>query len=356
MSSPGHLLRRFATIARERGFGEALRRAWRRAIGGTPPPAFVESRAAQDTKAPVARPSPGEQTRAYWDDLARREGETDAGPSRWTSHPLVRAHMNRQITGDGAQEWLPWAKAHFVPTTVARGLCLGCGRGNEAREMITLGLCREVIAVDISPVLLEIAERLTQRAGVARITYRACDLDRERLPDGPFDVIVAKMSLHHCADLPHVFGEVWRVARPRAVFLWNEYIGPSQFQWSDAQLHLINGLLAALPERYRWRAFDQVVKREIARPDPTQMPDPSESARSADIPAEFRRVPWEVLAERPYGGTLLAELLSGIVENFRMESAEDGALLETLISLEETLIARGLLLPDYCVVAARKPA
>ncbi len=352
MSSPGQLLRRFAAIAREQGFGEAMRRAWRRMSGG-PPTANAITDNHPDPPARAA--SPGERTRDYWDDLARREGETDSGPSRWTSHPAVRAHMSRQITGDGAQEWLPWARAQFVPATLGRGLCLGCGRGNEAREMVTLGLCREVVAVDISPALLEIAERMTQRAGVSGITYQPCDLDRDRLPDGPFDLIVAKMSLHHCADLPHVFGEAWRVARPGALFLWNEYIGPNQFQWTDAQLHLMNGLLAALPERYRWRAFDQVTKPPIVRPDPAQMPDPSESARSADIPAEFRRHPWEVLAERPYGGTLLAELLAGLVENFRTDHTEDCALLETLITFESTLIARGLLPYNYQVVVSRKP-
>ena len=338
VTMPVYLLRRFVAVTREEGLRAAVRRAWRRVRGGAPPPENLAAR-----------------TRAFWDDLAAREGETDAGPGRWTSHPLVRTYMNRQITGRGDQEWLPWARERFFTTRARRGLCLACGRGNEAREMVTEGLCQEVVGVDISSALLEIAERLTQRERVSRITYHALDLDHDPLPDGPFDLVVAKMALHHCTNLPHVFAEVWRVLRPGGGFLWNEYIGPSRFQWTPAQLHLMNGLLHALPERYRWRAFDGVLKPEIARPDPGQMPDPSEAACSAQISLVFARQPWEVLAQRPYGGTLLAELLAGIVENFAPDRTEDRAAVEALITIEQTLLQNGLLAHNYQVVVARKP-
>lgn len=77
--------------------------------------------------------------------------------------------------------------------TGARVLDAGCGAGQLANELAIRGA--RVVAVDISPSLLDVARRRTPRHLAARIDYRAGDMLDPRL--GTFDAAVAMDSLIH---------------------------------------------------------------------------------------------------------------------------------------------------------------
>ena len=77
----------------------------------------------------------------------------------------------------------------------ARVLDAGCGAGQMAVELAARGA--EVVAVDISASLLEVAARRTPDHLAGRIDYRAGDMLDARL--GSFDHVVAMDSLIHYA-------------------------------------------------------------------------------------------------------------------------------------------------------------
>lgn len=77
--------------------------------------------------------------------------------------------------------------------TGRRVLDAGCGAGQTAMELARRGA--EVVAVDISPNLLDVARRRTAEELASRIDYRAGDMLDEAL--GGFDHVVAMDSLIH---------------------------------------------------------------------------------------------------------------------------------------------------------------
>lgn len=68
-----------------------------------------------------------------------------------------------------------------------RVLDLACGRGRHAIAAAQLGA--RVTAIDADAAKLKIAAKLARKAGVA-IEWIQADLERDRLPAGPFDVVM----------------------------------------------------------------------------------------------------------------------------------------------------------------------
>src|SRR5690348_2538979 len=85
----------------------------------------------------------------------------------------------------------------LLPEEGRRAVDLGCGTGHHAAVLATR--FDEVLAVDISPPMLEIARARRARPN---ISYELRDL-REVSPesDGPFDLVFSASTLHHVPDL-----------------------------------------------------------------------------------------------------------------------------------------------------------
>jgi SAM-dependent methyltransferase len=82
-----------------------------------------------------------------------------------------------------------------VPAHVGRALDAGCGPGNLA--LLLAERCQQVIALDISEPMIEIARRQRSRPN---IDYRVLDLMSFKDPDG-FDVVLSTCVLHHLSNL-----------------------------------------------------------------------------------------------------------------------------------------------------------
>ena len=72
----------------------------------------------------------------------------------------------------------------------------GCGTGLVSRELLpNLG---NVLAIDLSPGMIEQLEKRIAEAGLQNITAQCCDIFTDP-PTGPFDLIFSAMALHHVA-------------------------------------------------------------------------------------------------------------------------------------------------------------
>jgi SAM-dependent methyltransferase len=284
----------------------------------------------------------GDRVADRWGDASFTH--TLAGVS-WMASTAVLMHLNERATGDPARDWLSsWAHRWF-PGNRLRILVLGCGEGWLERAIASWPFVERIDAVDLSS---EAIERAKAQAP-PKVTYGVCDLNRDKLEENAYDVVVAHMILHHVENLEHALAQIERAMKRDATLIVNEYAGPKRFQFSDDVLSRINALMAWLPARLR----NGVLKRE--RP-PLQLMidlDPSEAVRSDELlPMIGER--FEILERRDMGGTLLQHLLYEIVQNFRFDAPKERAMIELLCTYEAMLIDRGTIPCDFVICAARK--
>ena len=271
------------------------------------------------------------------------------------SHMLQRMYVLPKIVGASDGNWLLWLVEHLGLPRNGRWLSVACGAGGLELFAVEQGLCAQIEGVDIAPGAIEIARRNAEAAGRSDvIRYRVENLERARLPEASYDVILCAMGLHHIRRLEYFYEEAAQALRPGGVILLNEFVGPSQWQWSDAQLAAANALLAALPARYRRNLVTGALKEREERPTVAWMQavDPSESIRSAELLPLLARQ-FELHLRRDYGGALLGRLLEFIVGNFDPARPEDVELLRLLCGAEQALMAAGAIGSDFAVAAAR---
>lgn len=286
-----------------------------------------------------------EREAGHWS--RRKQGEIVT----WQDHPVIRAHINFRVSGDPVVNWLEDFGRRFGGG-FDLALNLGCGFGDLEAHAFGLGLVREFHSLDLSATALAAAGKKLQGLPVR---FEQCDLNQVVLPAGAYDVVFAASSLHHLLRLEHVLDQVRSGLRPGGLLVFDEYVGPSRFQWEETQLRAVNELLSALPGRYRRDLRGGGKKRRIYRPaqDETNRDSPFEAIRSAEI-LPLVRERFTVVAERGYGGAILHPLLDGIAGNFQLERAEDVDLLTRLAGLEERLEEAGVIRSDFTVMVARK--
>ncbi len=283
----------------------------------------------------------------------------DAGGLHWAALPAIRDTINRRVTGDPGLPPLAWFFARVAaarPLPLARALVLGCGGGGLERELVGNGWVREVVAVDLSPRALEHAAAAARAAGLGGIRHVVGDMNRLVLDEAPFDAAFGVSAVHHCADLEALCDALDRLLVPNGWLYLDEYVGPSRFQWTEAQLHHANLLLDLLPDDLV-RTPSGEMRRNYRRiaPDEVAAHDPSEAVRSAEIPA-LVGARFAVLHQRGYGGALLHLQLAQIAQNFleAPDRARAMRYLDRLIAAEDRLRQAGRIGDDFMVMVARK--
>jgi 2-polyprenyl-3-methyl-5-hydroxy-6-metoxy-1,4-benzoquinol methylase len=279
----------------------------------------------------------------------------------WNQHPRVRERLNVLVSGHPQKDRFQYFLEKYVPQPDGRSrglhvLTLGCGDGEFERGLAQYGLASVHEAVDLSDGAIERAIQLARTEGLSHIHYRVDDLDSLELPPNTYHVIFGISSIHHVAQLEHLFLQVALALKPGGYLFLDEFIGPSRFQWSDTQLDLINDQIAALPERFKRSLTGGGSKGPVWRHSLEEMNevDPSEAVRSAEILPVLKRYV-DILEVRGYGGSLLHLLLEDIAGNFDLDDREAMAYLDALFQLEDALIASGTLQHDFAIVIARKP-
>lgn len=84
----------------------------------------------------------------------------------------------------------------------------------------------EVIAIDKSPRLIEIAKENAEILDVKDIDFRVGDEEDLRFPDQTFDVVVDRMGLHWAVHPKVAVSESFRVLRPGGRFVFLDIVAP----------------------------------------------------------------------------------------------------------------------------------
>ncbi len=279
----------------------------------------------------------------------------DLSQIHWMASPIVRQYLNRRASGDPNCDWLTWMLGRYISHRSHRVLVLGCGDGWLERAIAHHWWIERIDAFDVAAGAVERAAAEATRLGFDKIHYGVRDLNRETLPEGPYELIIAHSVIHHIENLELFYGELHRVLADDGLLLVNEYVGPKRFQFTDRQMDVMNGLFTSLPARYHHGMLCGNDYPRKERPSVEEMiaTDPSEAVRSDEILGFLGRN-FEVLDTIDYGGTLLHHLLYDVVQNFSMETAADRAMVELLCVVEELLIVKSGMFSDFQIIAAAK--
>lgn len=273
----------------------------------------------------------------------------------WTASPVVRRYLHALVSGDPACDWLTWVEHAHLPPRLDRALVLGCGSGWLERALAGRGRFRSITACDFAADTVSRARRTAEEAGLS-IDYGVLDLENEELPGGPFDVVFANDVLHHITGLEPLFTRIHDALTPEGRLIFNEYVGPNRFQYSDDRMDVVNRYLRLLPDRLRWDPIGGHILWRRERLDERQLmiDDPTEAVRSEDVMPLARRF-FRSEKEYLYGGGLLNPLLFGIVTNFRPGDPWDDMVMARLCSSEERLTDAGVIDPDFRIfIGARR--
>jgi len=280
-----------------------------------------------------------DDARTFWD--AHHHINEDPEIS-WMAEPKCREAINRRVSGL-PEAWPIVAFQWYIGRKFRRGLSLGCGLGNLERAVRQIDLCEEIEGVDASEVSLDIARSRAKTEGHAGISYRVGDLNTLVLARERYDAVFFHASLHHVLSMEKLLARVERAMTPDGILYLEEWVGPSRTEWNDARLARMRTLYAELPEA--WRAYP--VLRAPIQPD-----DPSEGVRSSAILPSVRRL-FDVIVERPFGGHLVAVILSQLSRD-KVPEADRQALIERLLGLEDADLARDPSCSYHAVIVARR--
>lgn len=95
-----------------------------------------------------------------------------------------------------------------------KALDLGCGTGYAARLAADIvGPGGNVVGLDISQEMIDVASRRTNALGFAQVSFQTCDITHLPFPDDSFDAATARFSLMFVPDVENTLSETHRVLK-----------------------------------------------------------------------------------------------------------------------------------------------
>jgi ubiquinone/menaquinone biosynthesis C-methylase UbiE len=276
----------------------------------------------------------------------------------WSGIGLNHRYYNYLVHGNPDLHYLVYFMNKYIKKP-GRVLSLGCGNGHLERVLVNFNLpYTEILGMDINPDLMTYASQEAAKLGYKNLKYVVADLNNVALPKNSFDLVIFFHSLHHIENLEGMLQNVKNTLTNDGLILVVDFIGPTRFQWTDRQIQLTQQLLDILPDELKIDLHNPIfreTKKEISRPtiDEIIRTDPSESVRSGEI-LNLLCKEFDVLEQKPMGGTLLSLLFDGIAGNFDEQNPFVCALIRSLQKTEELLITNQVIPPDYIFMVLRR--
>jgi ubiquinone/menaquinone biosynthesis C-methylase UbiE len=133
----------------------------------------------------------------FWDKIAER----------YSKQPIADE--------DAYQEKLRITREYFRPDMEV--LEFGCGTGSTATTHAPY--VKHLLAIDISPKMLEIAQRKADASNVKNVTFQHSSIDEFSAPDQTFDVVLGLSILHLLGDKEAAIRKVHRMLKPGGIFV-----------------------------------------------------------------------------------------------------------------------------------------
>lgn len=234
---------------------------------------------------------------AIKEDIAKRWDThtltTDAKvvrPRWWKSKPVWR-YINANYTSvDSSTDKLAFhsfIQAEIGDQQLHRGLSIACGEAHKELNLIEKNIVQNFDLYDFSNERLQRAQNHADKKGIGDRIHLSSDDALSMAPEPKYDLIYWHAALHHMTDVNFAVEWSKKSLKPGGYFVFNEYIGPSRFQWSDEDLAIATELRASIPPSLIQEASQLGVRIDPIKKRPTVQKmirkDPSEAADSINI-------------------------------------------------------------------------
>ena len=277
--------------------------------------------------------------------------------SGWIDIPEVIERCNYLVSGDTKIDYCEYIFRKYFPNKKhLKGLTLGCGTGDRELKLAELGIFESIDAYDLSESRIKFAKKEAEKRGFdGIINYRVADVYNIKGYDNYYDVVLVEQSLHHFSPLKNVLLKINNFLKPDGLFIVNEFVGPTRFQWTNRQLEAINGLLSILPVKYRRERNGKIVKKKVFRQSKLSMLliDPSEAIESSNILTLLKET-FDTKEIKEYGGPILLILFYEIAHNFLSKNKETKHYLDICFDVEDALLESGDIQSDFIVAVCKK--
>ncbi len=98
-------------------------------------------------------------------------------------------------------------------------------------------LVARVVAVDLTPEMLDTAKKLADERGVSNIEFRPADAQALPFGDNTFDLVTNRIALHHYPDARFAIQEMARVCKPGGLVALDDNVVPPDKQLAGAINH-----------------------------------------------------------------------------------------------------------------------
>ena len=180
-----------------------------------------------------------DQARAYFDELAGRFGK-DYVPGR---------------------SWKGLAEALLKVLDFKVVADLGAGEGTLAQLLAQRA--ESVIAVDLSPKMVEFGQALARTHGLNHLEYRLGDIEEPPIDDATLDLAVLSQALHHAEHPQRALDSAFRILKPGGRLIVLDLL-QHQFEearelYADRWLGFAESELAVMMERAGFSRIETVV-------------------------------------------------------------------------------------------------
>jgi SAM-dependent methyltransferase len=293
-----------------------------------------------------SRSDPGDNRKVidYWEN-AHAMGDADT----FLAHPMVQAYVSiRADRSLAARLDVAGDEIERRTSPGDRVVSVGCGAAGKEMVLAQRFPDRQFVGLDIAEGTLANGRDTAAEKGIANLDLEVGDFNDLRLQVDSVAMILGLGAIHHVANLEAFWTECGRALRPGGSVVAQEYVGPSRFQWTRAQLELCNAAMDELvPE-------DHKVHHTVVERVPVEIMlelDPSEAVRSDEILATCREQ-MEVVDYRGAGCSLLQPILVDQLHTFEPRNWRHNRILAELFAREDELMRAGVLGDSFAMFVA----